>query len=161
MTVSKENRRTSNHSASISFLLFSIGGLIGLLNMLQPVQFGTGFEMVALGHNLAQHGTLANPFASMNTGPTAANPPLYPLLLALIEVVFRLPKLITLIATIGNIIANAFTASLLPRMSMLFFADIRPGIAAGILWLLSVQLMPAWDVSYTVALLLAFCLLTA
>ena len=161
MITSQECRQSAHQSASASFLLFSVGGVIGLFNLLQPVQFGTGFEMVALGHNLAQHGTFANPFASMNTGPTAANPPLYPLLLALIEVIFRLPKLITLIATIGVILANAFTASLLPRMSMVFFADIRPGIIAGILWLLSVQLMPAWDVSYTVALLLSFCLLSA
>ena len=117
--------------------------------------------MFALATNLANHGTYANPFLVLQTGPSAANPPLYPLLLALFMKVLRAPALVILAAALGNVIANALTAAWLPRVSWLFFGNVGPGIAASVFWLLAVQLMPSWDVSYTVAALLFFCLFSA
>ena len=149
-------------TADISFALFIVGGVIGLYQMATTViPFGQGFEMVALAKNLAHSGNYVNPFGVLETGPTAANPPLYPLLLAIIMRVFRAPAPILFAATLCNVFANAFAASSLPRLSNLIYQDIRPGIGAAVLWLLSVQLMPSWDTSYTVAALLLFCLVTS
>jgi hypothetical protein len=147
--------------ANISFILFLAGGVVGLYNMATTViPFGQGFEMVALANNLAHNGAYANPFRVLETGPTAANPPLYPLLLSFIVRIFKAPALILLAATICNVVANAFTAAWLPRISGLIYKDIRPGIVASVLWLLAVQLMPSWDTGYTVAALLLFCLIS-
>ncbi len=152
---------TAARIASISFALFVAGGVIGLLNMtLMPVPFGWGFEMVTLATNLAKHGTYANPFSVLDTGVTAAYTPLYPFFLSLLMRVFRNPDLAALAATIGNILINAIIAACLPRVSWLFFRNVRSGIAASILWLFSAQLMPDWDASYTAAALILFCLFT-
>jgi hypothetical protein len=153
--------RQAARNANISITLFALGGVIGLFEMTTTtIPFGKGFEMVALANNLAHHGAYANPFGVLDTGPTAVNPPLYPFLLAIFVKVFRNPDLIALAATFINILANALIAVWLPQISYLFYRDIRPGVAASILWLLSVPLMPSWDTSYTVATLLLFCLLT-
>jgi len=159
--MSKELSAPGKRNANLYFALFALGGIAGLLQMSTPVKFGAGFEMVALGKNLAENGSYANPFLVMNTGPTAANPPLYPVFLAILTKILRIPGLIALAATVGNMIANAFTASWLPRISVLFYGDVWPGVVASILWLGSVQLMPAWDASFAVAGLLLFCLFSA
>jgi hypothetical protein len=154
--------KSASHNPDVFLWLFAAGGAAGLWNMTRHiVLFGTGFEMVALGENLAHFGSYANPFSVLATGPTAANPPLYPLVLALIFKIFRSPDLAAFIATLGNILANAFTAVLLARVSILFYRDVRPGVVAAVLWILSSPLLPAWDVGLTVPILLIFCLMTA
>ncbi len=148
--------------AGISFTLFVAGGLIGLLNMgLLPVPFGWGFEMVTLATNLANHGTYANPYSVLDTGRTAAYTPLYPLYLSVLMRALRNPDLVTLAATIGNILINAIIGASLPRVSWHFLRNVEAGVVAGIFWLLSVQLMPDWDASYTAAGLILFCMYTA
>lgn len=142
------------------FYLFAAGILAGLLQLSRPVPWGAGYEMLAIAKNLAAHGSFANPFWVLKTGPTAANPPLYPFILAVYIKVFRLSSLIMLMATVGNIVMNALTASLLPRLSRLFFGSVVPGIVASIFWMGSALLMPTWDVAYTTALLLVFLLYT-
>jgi hypothetical protein len=152
----------SARNANAPLLLFAVGGVVGLFNMATAtIPFGKGFEMVALAENLARRGAYVNPFWVLDTGPSAANPPMYPLLLALIIKVFGDPRIVALVATLGNILVNAFIAAVMPGVSRIFFRDIRPGIAASILWLLSIYLMPSWDASYTAATLLAFCLFTS
>jgi hypothetical protein len=124
------------------------------------VPFGKGYEMVALATNLVRSGSYANPFSVLATGPTAANPPLYPLLLALLFKIFPTADLAVFAATLGNILANAFTAVLLPRISEAFYGDRRPGIVAGVFWILAAPLIPSWDASICVLSLLLFCLKT-
>lgn len=160
-TVQAARPSVDKRYADICFGLFVAGAIAGALQLIRPVPFGDGFEMVAIAKNLAAHGTFSNPFWVLKTGPTAANPPLYPLLLAVLIKVFRLPALILAMACVGNIIMNALTASLLPRISRLFYGTWIPGAIAAIFWIVSAQLMPAWDVSYTVAGLLVFCLIFA
>lgn len=147
-------------NAKISFALLLTGAVMGILSLRHVVPFGQGFEMVALATNLANNGAFANPFYLVDTGPSAANPPLYPLFLALVMKVLKGP-LVVWAATLGNIYANALAAAWLPRVSWLFYCDTVPGVIAGIIWVLAVRLMPIWDVSYTVAALLLFCLLSA
>jgi hypothetical protein len=145
-----------------STLLLALAGVVGLFQMAtHVVPFGKGFEMVAIAQNLAEHGTYANPFGVLATGPTAANPPLYPFLLAVAFRLLHSLDLVALAATAANIIANAITATLLPRVSILFYGDKRPGIVAAILWIFACPLLPAWDVEFTVLTILIFCLFTS
>ena len=151
----------ARRNKEISFFLFIAGAIAGLLNLRQTLPFGAGFEMYDLARNLASQGTFANPHMILPTGPSAIAPPLYPLMLAGAMKILPAPELVLLAAAVGNIVANAFTAAWLPRVSWLFCGKAGPGIAASAMWLLSVQLMPSWDVSYTVAGLLLFCLISA
>jgi hypothetical protein len=75
--------------------------------------------------------------------------------------VLKQPILVNLAVVFFNICINAVVATLLPRVSLLFFGDPIPGIVAGGGWILSVRLTPSWDASYTVAGLLLFCLFSA
>jgi len=137
--------------------LFIVGGVAGLLQLSSPFQFG-GTEMLAEAKSLAEHGAFANPFDIANTGFTAVNPPLYPVVLALLMKVLTAPRFFMLAALVGNIVANALTAAWLPRMSFVFYGDAIPGAVAALLWLAAVQVMPAWDTSFTVAGVILFCL---
>jgi hypothetical protein len=146
---------------NFAFYLFLIGGLVGLTKMaLFPVPFGWGYEMVTLAQNLAKHGTFANPFPILATGPSAVSPPLYPFFLSLLIRLFGDTSAATLAATLANILAMAFGAALLPRVSWILFRDAWPGVIAGLFWLFAGQLLPDWDSNYTVAALLAYCALT-
>jgi hypothetical protein len=147
--------------AKTSFTLFALGGVTGLLNLITgKVPFGWGYEMYALAVNLVKHGTYANPLSVLPTGVSALAPPLYPLFLALILKLFH-PQLAPLAATIVSIVANALTAALMPRVSQVFFNDATPGMIAAVFWLLAAQLVPAWDMNCTLALILVFCLFSA
>jgi hypothetical protein len=155
LEIAKSNRHDT------SLLLFAVAGFVGLLQAkFQGVSWGHGFEMIRIAQNIADHGAFADPFGVLNTGPTAANPPMYPLMLAVLIKVLNNPALVALAATIGNILANAVTAALLPYVSFHFFEEVSPGIVAALLWMGSMQLLPSWDTSYTVAGLLALCLIT-
>jgi hypothetical protein len=145
--------------AETCFALFVVGALVGLFQMYSvPIHFDG--EMVAIANNLANHGAFANPFYLLDTGYTAANPPLFPLFLAGLIKLFRNRLLVFGVAVCLNIIVDALVASLLPRVSRLFYGSIVPGVVAAVLWLASIRLIPNWDVSYTVAILLIFCLYT-
>jgi len=151
--------RAKNDSSTF---LLALSGLVGLVEMAtHVVPFGRGFEMVALAQNLAEHGTYANPFGVLATGPTAANPPLYPFILAIAFKLLHSSALVALAATLGNIVANAITAILLPRISILFFGDGRPGTVAAIFWIFACPLLPSWDVELTVLTILIFCLFSS
>lgn len=140
--------------------LFLAAGLIGILSQ-RLVPADRGAEMLNLARSLADHGTYANPFVSMPTGPTAANPPLYPLLLAVFIKVLRAPALISIAVVVTSNLANAFSATLLPRVSQVFYGDPVPGVFASLLWLASMQSIPGWDTNLTVAGILFFVVLTA
>ena len=71
-----DDTELAKRNADISFMLFVLGAVIGLFRMFTTtVPFGKGFEMVALAGHLARSGAYANPFAVLDTGPTAAGPP--------------------------------------------------------------------------------------
>ncbi|MBK5294011.1 MAG: hypothetical protein JJE04_20340, partial [Acidobacteriia bacterium] len=125
----------------------------------EGIGFGRGFEMATAARSLAETGTFGDPFSPFLTGPTAAIPPLYPLFLAALIKVFRQPASAVFVASFASVVINAFVASALPRLSAVFYGAALPGIFAGLLWMFSVQLMPQWDVSYTVSGIILFCLL--
>ncbi len=148
-------------SADCTFALIAAGGIAGLLHLIGVFGFGRGFEMVTIARNLAEHGVFADPFDAGHTGPTAANPPIYPLLLACWFRILGDPNRVTYAAAIGNMVVNTLTAILLPRVSLVLLADYIPGVIASILCLAAMQLLPAWDTGYTVACLLLFLLFSA
>ncbi len=95
------------------------------------------------------------------TGPTAVNPPLYPLLLAGLFKLLKDPVIVGRTALAANIGMNALAAVLLPRVSLVMFKDRTPGVFASVLWLVATKPMPAWDAAWTVTGLMLFCLLSA
>lgn len=144
----------------VSLALFIAAILMGLFQLAHShVSFAA--EMVNIAENLAFRGSFSNPFLVLNTGYTAANPPLYPMFLAVLWKVFKTRDAVAAAAALCNILVNAFTALLLPRVASLLFGEKTPGVIASILWILSMQLLPSWDVDYTVAGLLLFCLCAA
>ncbi|MFC5864336.1 hypothetical protein ACFPT7_18665 [Acidicapsa dinghuensis] len=148
------------HRSDVHLLLFLAAGLVGVvIQWIHPADAGD--EMMRLAQNIVSTGSYRDPFRVMATGPTAMNPPLYPLMVAFLIRILRLPSLVYLAAVLGSMIANAVTAVLLPRIANVFFADELPGIAASILWIGMMPCLPGWDTSYTVAGILLFCLLIA
>lgn len=144
---------------NICFALFIAAAILGIVELPYSGRFGLGFEMVSIAKNLADTGRFANPIRMLDTGYTAANPPLYPLFLAVLFKVFGSPTSVAFAALMANVVANALTASWLPRVSLLFFGDLMPGVVASVLWMASVQVMPSWDMDFTVAGLILFCLI--
>lgn len=162
LLIRAENSLTlQRRNADPSFFLFALGGVAGLLNLTTKLPFGPGFETVAIATNLAHQGTFANPLLVLPSGPSAVSPPLYPLLLALFMKVLQAPSFVLLAVALGCVFANAVTAALLPRVSVLFYGKASPGVFAAVLWLMAAQLFPSWDANYTAAALLVFCLYSA
>lgn len=143
--------------------LFLSAWIVGLYQLLfvGGYGFGSGFEMAAIARSLAEHGAYANPFAPTVTGPTALVPPIHPLFLAALIRIFHTPAGMKIAAVFANILANASIAALLPRLAKVCYGDSKAGIFGGALWILSMRLLPQWDVSNTILGLIGFCLLTA
>lgn len=158
--MNKTLRFLRSHQSDVSLVLMVAVGLIGLSSQNQlPVM--PGAEMWKLAKNIVNQGSFANPFGTLATGPTAVNPPLYPFILAGMIKVFRVPAFIYVASVLCTIIANAFTAALLPRVSMIFFGDSIPGVFAALLWLGAMQSIPGWDTNLTVTGILLFCIFAA
>ncbi|HEX3745480.1 MAG TPA: hypothetical protein VHW09_16165 [Bryobacteraceae bacterium] len=149
-------------TSDVQFLLVVAALGLGLYDFLGigGFGFGHGFEMAAVAQSLAKYGTYANPFQPAITGPTALVPPLFPFLFAALIRILRQPSLVVIAAVCLNIAVDAFIAWLLPRLSVVFYGTHKPGTVSAILWLLSMRLMPQWDLSLTIAGLISFCLLS-
>jgi hypothetical protein len=147
----------------VDMALFLSAWIMGLCHFLfvGGYGFGHGFEMAAVARSLVEHGSYADPFAPVMTGPTALVPPLHPLFLAALLRIFHTPVGMRIAAVFANILANASIAALLPRLATVCYGDAKAGIFGGVLWILSMRLLPQWDVSNTILGLICFCLLTA
>jgi hypothetical protein len=160
MTTNRGSSRAPLPSREIQLLIILAAVAAGLYDFLHVAGFGFGhgFEMAAIARNLAAHGTYANPFQPIMTGPTALVPPLFPFLLAgLIKLLGQSPNVVIAAVSL-NIATNALIAWMLPRLSVVSYGTHMPGTFAAALWLFSMRLMPQWDVSLTIAGLIAFCL---
>src|SRR5579863_9355957 len=141
--------------------LFIAGALSALIYAIlgpQPPIRGGG-EMVAIAQNLARTGVFGNPFVlTLNTGPTAVVPPLYPAFIALLIKILGNSGAWMVLAA-GVVLVQGLHASLLPRLSILFYADPCPGIYGAIISLLLpvFSFMPYWDAMYAATGLMLFC----
>ncbi|HEX4285805.1 MAG TPA: hypothetical protein VHZ28_11990 [Terracidiphilus sp.] len=146
--------------SEISLAVFIAANLVGVWSQsFAPARLGD--EMWRLADHLATQGAFADPFGALMTGPTAANPPLCPLLLAGLIKLFRFPWLVFNVTIFASILANAIVALQLPRASQTFYGSPIPGTIASFLWLAAMENIPGWDTNFTVLGLLAFCILTA
>lgn len=89
---------SSQRDARMSFWLVAAGAVAGVFQLYYPygsgpneIEFGAGFEMLAIARNVADHGAFANPFLVAKTGPTAVVPPIYPLVPAALTWLLRAP----------------------------------------------------------------------
>jgi hypothetical protein len=145
----------------LPWVLFLAALLPGVYEFRHPAfGFGNGFELASIARTLVTEGTFGNPDLPAITGPTAANPPLYPLILAALMKVFGEPGF-AVAAIFGNILINAWIAVLMPRLSAILFGDRRPGYYAALLWIAAMRLMPQWDTSCTILGLMLFVVVTA
>src|SRR5690242_6544091 len=127
---------------------------------LNSSHMSSSYAVFCLKKKTAQ-GTFANPFLVEKTGPTAVEPPLYPLFLAALTTILKHSPLVAMAAVVCNIATNAVVAAWLRRMSLVCCGEMGPGIEAGVLWLAVARLMPSWDTGCTVGGLVFFCLFTS
>jgi hypothetical protein len=143
------------------FALLAAGLAFGAFQFLHPegLSLGPGNEMVMEARTLVHDGTFGDPFRSIKTGPTATNPPLYPLFLALCVWLYPSSSFHFITAVLAaNLIANALAAALLPQVSTLLWGTPTPGIAAGVLSIAASQFMAGWDANFTQLGLILFFL---
>jgi hypothetical protein len=147
-------------AGSFSLLIFILAFVCGISQIYFPAVFGfgPGWETVAIAREFARTGAYANPFQSGASGATAVIAPLFPLYLAaLIKLLGDTPAF-AFVAIVAAVIAQAFHAALLPRVSLLFFGNAGPGIVAGLFSAFAFRLMPQWDAAFTACGLLLFIL---
>jgi hypothetical protein len=144
-------------------LLFAAALVPAVYQVFHPIglNMGQGLEMPDIARSLAGHGVFGNPLRYLATGPTATEPPLYPLLLALIVKVCKTPQLVMSVVILGSTLANAFAAALLPRLSQELFGARTPGILAGIISIPAIRLMTTFDANYTALGLILLTLASA
>jgi len=133
-----------------ALLAASLG--FGIYQYFHPegLSLGPGNEMVMEARTLVHEGTFGDPFRSMKTGPTATNPPLYPLFLAFCLWLYPASSFYFITAVLAaNLIANALAAALLPQVSTELWGTPAPGIAAGVLSIAASQFMAGWDANFT------------
>jgi hypothetical protein len=120
-----------------------------------------GYEMMNLGESLARDGSFSNPLAAYDTGPTATEPPLYPLFLALCIKIAQDTSLVLLSATAITTFAGAVTAVLLHSLVARLLGTGAATFAA-VLWMVSAWMGSTvnwifWDAAFTPLVLIAFC----
>ena len=143
------------------FALLAASLLFGAYQYFHPegLSLGPGNEMVTEARTLIHEGTIGDPFRSMKTGPTATNPPLYPLFLAFCLWLYPSSSFHFITAVlVANLVANALAAALLPQVSILLWGTPAPGIAAGVLSIAASQFMAGWDANFTQLGLILFFL---
>jgi len=143
------------------FALLAAGLAFGAYQYFHPegLSLGPGNEMVMEARTLVHDGTFGDPFRSMKTGPTATNPPLYPLLLAFCLWLYPSSSFDFITAVLAaNLIANALAAALLPQVSTMLLGTPMPGIVAGVLSIAASQFMAGWDANFTQLGLILFFL---
>jgi hypothetical protein len=140
--------------------IFVLALVCGLVQIFFAAGFGFGasWETVAIARNLAFTGTYGNPFAVGASGPTAVIAPLFPVYLAGLVKIFGDTPAFAFAATLAVALAQAIHAALLPRVSVLFFGTVSPGIVAGVLSAFAFRLIPQWDATFTACVLLLFIL---
>ena len=140
--------------------IFILALVCGLFQLFFPTGygFGRGWETVAIAREFAHTGAYANPFEAGPSGATAVIAPLFPLWLATLIKLLGDSPAFALAATLATVLAQALHAALLPRVSLLFFGEARPGIFAGLLSAFAFRLMPEWDAMFTACGLLLFFL---
>ncbi|HVN06148.1 MAG TPA: hypothetical protein VMT86_17120 [Bryobacteraceae bacterium] len=135
--------------------LFAIGFACGVAQIplgLDAAGFGHSFEISTVAANLAASGEFRDPFG-VATGPTAHVAPVYPFILATAIRVLRQPAAVVWCMILLNAALHGLMAAMLVPLSQRLYGRRGPGIAGGILLLLTARLMPQWEVALAGVLL--------
>jgi hypothetical protein len=111
-------------------------------------------EAVTVAHNLHRFGEFANPFAPLNTGPTAHVAPGYPYLVAQILNWFGDGAHGAFVIANLEALALILQISLLPLVVSAMGGNIEAGLLAGAFALLSLRRDWFWECSYLGLLLM-------
>ncbi len=117
-------------------------------------------ESFALARSIAYKGQFANPFAAMETGPSAHLAPLFPAFLALLIRVFGAGGVGFYAYQMSAIIAVCVLVAMLPLASKCLGAGFATGVMAAFAWLAAKPFLYAnWECTYAaVFVLIATCL---
>lgn len=103
-----------------------------------------------LAHNLRATGRFANPFATLDTGPSAHLAPAFPAFLAFITSVFGVDSRGAFAYQFTAALAMSLLLGLFPVVSQILGMGILPGVIAASIWLTGkLFLFPSWEATYT------------
>ncbi len=141
-----------------SFLLFAISPEGRLEDLSVPF----GGESVRVARSLTAHGTFADPFAVLKTGPTAHVAPVYPLLYAAVLRFLGDGYAALVVLWALNIAFLSLQMALLPWLSVRLRLGLLPGVFAAALGTLSLHVAvdTHWECFLAGALLLGAFLIT-
>ena len=113
--------------------------------------FGRGWEMLNVARALAEGGGFRDPFMVLPTGPTAMEPPGFPVLISLLIRMFGDGEGLMWSAVAVSILGHGLYAALLPAAGERLTGDRSAGHAAALLAVLlpAFPLMPQWDAILT------------
>ena len=125
--------------------------------------YNVGIESLQLGNSLALHGTFADPFDPLPTGPSAHVAPGYPALVAVIIRSFGNGAAGNLVLGRVTVLVIALQLSLLPFLARHLGMRFLTGVLAAAAWLLGPIRMYRWESDFValLAVLLAFPMFTA
>jgi hypothetical protein len=161
--VSRANLMPHQHSiieSKLAPVLLFIAGFVSIAPSLHTAGFGVGFETMDIARNLASEGAFANPFSTLQTGPTAHTAPLYPAFVALLIRVLGYSGVLSLTLSGCSMAMHGLHAAFLPYVSGAFFDDRRPGTLAALtgIALPVFGFYPPFEIMYVAVGLMAFCL---
>lgn len=147
-------------------IVLTVAGCLSAIAQLPPLgqlMMGGGVEPTNVALRLARDGTLADPYFSYPTGPTAHVSPLFPIYLAALMKMFGQTPLIEGLIVVLLIFVHTAYPILLWLAGWRLLGCERAGIAAAALAILlpTFPLMPQWDYIYTADFLLLMCVTTA
>jgi hypothetical protein len=127
--------------------------LLALMHWHPQVEF---FEMERIARNLAETGTLGNPY-SVPTGPSAHHAPFYPLLLSLIYRGLGYGRGAAVATAAMNMVFACATAALLPLLARAAGLPVSVGVAAGALTAVPAHILKevCWETAMNGLVLLA------
>ena len=125
---------------------------------LADVSVPFGGESVRVARSLAARGAFADPFPTLNTGPTAHVAPVYPFLYSLFLRAFGTGYAALLILWVFNLACISAQMALLPLLSWRMRLGVLPGLVAAALGSVSLfaPVDTHWESFFTGALLILF-----
>jgi hypothetical protein len=143
---------------AVSFLILAVLPKGHLDDFALPL----GSESVRVARSLALHGSFADPFAVMPTGPTAHLAPGYPFLYSIILRLFGMGSAAVHVAWVFNLTCVALQMALLPLVATRIGIGIAPGLVGGVMGSISLYtpVDTRWESFFAGTLLLLAYLLT-
>lgn len=143
-------------SVGLMLVILLLGGRLG--DMVAP----NAGECVRVARSLAAHGTFADPFITLRTGPTAHVAPVYPFLFSLILRALGTGFAAFLALWTWNVAMLALQMALLPLLSSRLGLGALPGLLAAALGCIALRDVVGlgWECFLAGALLITACLIT-